>query len=376
MPKRGENIRKRKDGRWEGRYKSGINSCGKTVYSSVYGKTYHEVKEKLLTARQKCVAEDINEKKDLSFQEVLDQWRKSAKLNHKGATEAKYEYLIEKHILPELGHQKVSEITTQTLNAFAEKKLSSGKLNKSGGLSPAYVRSIMLIISSALKFAVNEQMCEALRTPVHKPSIDKRDLKILTVEEQLRLESYLTNETDETKLGILLSMYTGMRIGEICALTWTDIDLNEMVIHVRSTIVRIKNETPHAETATMLVVDKPKTRASLRDIPISSTLLPILKRLRDASSSKYVVSNSATFLSPRTYEYRYHKILKECKVAPINYHALRHTFATRCIEVGVDVKTLSEILGHADVSVTLNTYVHSSMELKRKQLEKLSSISA
>lgn len=125
-----------------------------------------------------------------------------------------------------------------------------------------------------------------------------------------------------------------------------------------------------------MIIDTPKTPASTRDIPISSALLPILASFRSHSSSKYVVSNTNTFLSPRTFEYRYHRLLEETGITPINYHALRHTFATRCIEAGVDVKSLSEMLGHANVGVTLNTYVHSSMELKRKQLEKLTTFSA
>ena len=124
-------------------------------------------------------------------------------------------------------------------------------------------------------------------------------------------------------------------------------------------------------TATRLIIDPPKTKSSLRDIPLSRQLMAVLLPLYEKRRSEYVISDKSGFVSPRTYEYRFHRVLDRCGLPSINYHALRHTFATRCIELGVDVKTLSEILGHANVSTTLNTYVHSSMERKREQLEKL-----
>lgn len=373
MPKRGEHIHKRKDGRWEGRYKSGTNEFGKTTYSSVYGKTYSEVKKKMNDISQRKLLEEVSIGRERTFREALLLWKETNKIKYKGSTEAKYDYLIERHILPELGDYKLSKITTLVLNDFMNRKLERGRLNHSGGLSHSYVRSIMFIVTTALQYAVNEQMCMPLRTHIHKPSIEKNDLRILTVEEQCCLERMLVNNIDATKLGILISLHTGIRIGEVCALSWKDIDFDNAVIHVRSTVVRVKNKNDGSSVsvATMLILDKPKTKSSLRDIPISSRLMPILVQMRNNSISSFVISNTNNFVSPRTYEYRFHKVLSECGLSSINYHALRHTFATRCIEVGVDIKTLSEILGHANISITLNTYVHSSMELKRKQLEKL-----
>lgn len=184
----------------------------------------------------------------------------------------------------------------------------------------------------------------------------------------------MIHNIDETKLGILISLNTGLRIGEVCALSWDDIDFERQIFHIRSTVARVKSMDSGVNSK--LIIDKPKTKSSLRDIPIPSKLLTILVSMKKQSKGKYVVSAENSFVSPRTYEYRYHKILDEYNIPSVNYHTLRHTFATRCIEVGVDVKTLSEILGHANVSITLNTYVHSSMELKRQQLEKLSILSA
>ncbi len=371
MSKKGENIHKRKDGRWEGRYKKGRDFQGKIIYGSVYGKTYREVREKILSTLLTDNLALSQKGRDKCFREVLSMWMENNRIRYKGATENKYQYLIDTHILPELGEVRLSQLSSHTINAFLRRKLESGRLDNYGGLSPSYVRSIMLIINSALKFASDEQMCIPLKTPIYKPTIGKNDIPILKIEQQKILEEYLISHLDFTNLGILMSLNTGLRIGEICALSWKDIDLTNHVIHVRHTIARVKNPQSKDGSASILILDTPKTTASLRDIPISSKLLPLLIQMKEKATSEFFVSENAGFISTRTYDYKYHSVLKKCNIEPVNYHALRHTFATRCIEAGVDVKSLSEILGHSNVGITLNTYVHSSMELKRNQLEKL-----
>lgn len=376
MPKRGENIRKRTDGRWEGRYKTGTNIQGRTTYRSVYGRTYKEVKEKMLTEEAQNLKNGHTVSERTTFQELLKRWLATERAVIKESTCMRYEYLIEKHILPDLGSLKVDRIDTLVLSAFMDKKLRSGRLDHCSGLSAAYVRSIMLIVDSALHFGMNEGICLPKTIRVCKPSIEKKEIPILNLDEQKKLETMLYNNPDRTKLGILLSLGTGLRIGEVCALKWEDINFTTNIIHVRATVARIKNPNPKSAQKTILIIDRPKTKASMRDIPIPSMLVPYLQNIRGQNGSGFVLSDTAEFVSPRTYEYRYHRILEDCGIPPVNYHALRHTFATRCIEVGVDVKSLSEMLGHADVSITLNTYVHSSMELKRAQIEKLTILSA
>jgi len=371
MARKGENIRKRKDGRWEGRFKRGVKENGMTDYGSVYGKSYAEVKEKLLQAKIDQKSGQDTQQRDRRFSEVLALWAQSNRIRLKGGSEQRYDYLMNAHILPELGGLKLSQITAATINTFLYEKLDHGRLNGEGGLSASYVSSIMIIVHSALSFAAAERMCPPLRTPIHKPKAEKRELKILSTEEQARLEQHTRSNLSAIGVGILLSLYTGLRIGEICALSWEDVDFDRQVIHVRHTIARVKNSAAAPQTKTRLILDEPKTRASKRVIPIPSTLLPILLSYKEISRSGFLVSDRAGFLSPRTYEYRYHRILERCGVAPINYHALRHTFASRCIAAGVDVKSLSEILGHGNAAITLNTYVHSSLDLKRTQLEKL-----
>lgn len=368
MSRRGENIRKRKDGRWEGRYIKERDFQGKAKYASVYGKSYSEVKTKLADASAgkhiQSTSADINK----NFGEILILWMNNNRIKNKGATVNKYRYLIERHLQPELGKLKMSQLSASLINSFLEKKLLSGRLDNKGGLSPAYVRSMAIIINSAIEFAVNEEICAPLKNSLYKPTSESKSLNILSPAQQKQFEKTLLNDMDETKLGIYISLHTGLRIGEICALKWSNIDLDERIIRVHATIARVPNDN---NGGSHLIIDVPKTKSSLRDIPISSVLFPILKNMKKQSVSQFVVSSQNTFTSPRTYEYRYHKILEKCSITPINYHALRHTFATRCIEAGVDIKSLSEILGHSNVSITLNTYVHSSMDLKRKQIEKL-----
>lgn len=371
MPRKGENIRKRKDGRWEGRFKRGIKEDGTIDYGSVYGKSYKEVKDKLLLAKHSQEKGLSPTNKERKFSEVLYLWEETNRIRLKGGTEQRYDYLIRTHIMPELGGLKLSQITATKVNSFLQRKLSNGRLDGTGGLSASYVGSIMIIVSSAISFAVAEQMCQPLKTPIYKPQPEKCELEILSFEEQLLIEQHIRDNLTPTNIGILISLYTGLRIGEICALSWDDIDLVNQVIHVRHTVARVKNDLKESRAKTRLIIDEPKTKASKRDIPIPSAILPALLEYRGISYSTFVVSDKATFISPRTFEYRYHRVLERCGVGSINYHALRHTFASRCIAVGVDVKSLSEILGHGDSAITLNTYVHSSIDLKRCQMEKL-----
>ncbi len=376
MSKRGENIHKRKDGRWEARYKIGRKADGKIHYGYVYAKSYGKVKEKLLRT-QSCNNNSVMKiSKSKTFADAANMWIDSNKLRLKGGTTNKYINILSSHLLPQLGGYKLSHFTSTSLNAYLSEKLKNGKLNGKGGLSPSYVNSIRIVLNAIIKFAVNEQMMSPLNNSINKPNITKPELTIFSADEQRCIEAELTRNIDYTKLGVLISLHTGLRIGEVCALKWEDIDLINKTIHVRHTISRVRNELPNAKTKTILVLDTPKTESSRRDIPISSWLYNYLILLANTTKSVYVISNTNMFVSPRTYEYRYHKILNNCKVHSVNYHALRHTFATRCIEAGVDVKSLSEILGHSNVGITLNTYVHSSMELKRSQIEKMNPTSS
>lgn len=375
MPRRGENIRKRKDGRWEGRYKNGTKKDGSARYSSVYGKTYSEVKEKLRTKKQVQYPGLCMPYTDMRFSEILQLWINSSRIKNKGATENKYLFMIERHIKPDLGNIRVSKLKASAINTFLDRKFREGRLDGTGGLSPSYIKTLSVIISSALRYAASEGLCMPLGAAVYKPPIPRKDIRILDKSTQKRLEQQLSIDMDETRLGILVALQTGMRIGEICALSWDDIDLYGRVIHIRHTIARVKGETGSGKK-TQLILDVPKTKSSIRDIPISTVLLPVLYDMKERTGSGYLVSGKAEFVSTRTFDYRYKKVLEKTEIPPLNFHSLRHTFATRCVEAGMDVKTLSELLGHSNVSITLNTYVHPSLEAKRVQMEKFCALSA
>lgn len=373
MPRRGDNIRKRKDGRWEARYTR--DDCGDDAkkYGSVYGRTYQEAKEK-----RDLIIKQGHQQKPLSgglmFKDILEAWQDSNRVRLKEASISRYQNLIDTHILPELGSKRMGKLSATEINRFLATKLEKGRLDGTGGLSTSYVRSITLVISSAIRFGAAEHLCSPLSSPITKPSPSKRELSVLSVEKQALLEQELLNNMNEDKLLIYITLYTGLRIGEACALRWEDINFDSKIIYVRQTVSRVWY-LENGKKKSKLVIGTPKTESSLRCIPICSKLYSILSKFSCQKKNGYVLPNlnDGGFISPRTFEYRYKKILKDCHLDPVNYHALRHTFATRCIERGVDIKSLSEVLGHADASITLNTYVHSSIELKRIQLEKLAS---
>lgn len=371
MSRRGENIRKRKDGRWEGRYISGKNEFGKSKYSSVYGKSYKEVKQKLLLADKK---QEIKNEYNLSLGELISLWMKNNNINHKSSTETKYKFLINTHINPEIGNIPLYTLSSSDINSFLNNKIISGRKCNGQGLSENYVKTMAIIIQSAIKYGIRENLCTPLQSPIIKPKGEKKNIEILSICEQRKLEKYLLNDTDENKLGVFLSLYAGLRVGEVCALRWDDIDFKKQIIHINSTIVRIScNE---ATRKTKLIIDKPKTKTSLRDIPIPIFICKKLMEIKQNSLSEFVISNKKGFVNPRTYEYRFHRMLNECGINQIKYHALRHTFATRCIEATGDYKSLSEMLGHSSVAITMDLYVHPSDDIKRKQIEKIASLTA
>ena len=364
MPRRGENIFKRKDNRWEGRYISNYDNNGKAVYKSVYAKTYRDTKLKLESAKEQ--SNKITENQSIkTFRDLLYYWLEFNNAKNKSSTQDKYEYMIRKHIVPSLGGVAIHKINVALINKFIDEKLQE--------LSKSYVRTMAIILKSTIQLAAKEQFISITNFDITIPVAEKSELSILQPIEQKRLESYLTSNMNCSNLGIYISLYTGLRLGEVCALKWENVDFINRIIKVRSTIVRVKNAT---DNGTHLEIGKPKTTSSSRDIPITDNLFEILKETRRISCSQFVISTSNSFVSTRTFEDRFQRILKKANIQKYNYHSLRHTFATNCVICGVDVKSLSEILGHSNVSITLNTYVHSSMDLKKKQLKKLETMIA
>ncbi len=350
MPRKGENIYKRKDGRWEGRYRVGYNDSGTAKYRSVYGKSYQEVKTKLIELKAEPVPTSSSGK--LTVKELFEEWLSAVRLKVKESTYANYRMKADKHILSEFGGLRYEQLTVQMLHSFIEKKLKFG-------LSAKYVSDIVIVFKSMAKYISRVHGFRNPLADVILPKVTKTEMKLFSENQQNQLCRHLLKNTDNTSICILLSLYTGLRIGETCGLKWEDIDFEKSILTVRRTVQRIRTGIH----GTKLIVDTPKSRSSQRTIPIPRFFMDILQKFRD-NDNYYVLSGNFKVTEPRTMQRKFKSILKKADLPSINYHALRHMFATSCIKLGFDVKTLSEILGHASVETTLNRYVHSSMERK------------
>lgn len=197
------------------------------------------------------------------------------------------------------------------------------------------------------------------------------DMRVLSVDEQHRLCDILMRDMNLTKFGVLLCMYTGIRIGEVCALKWESIDFSEGILSIRETLQRIQVMDVGACKKTKIVITEPKSKKAIRDIPLPGFVLEYAASLKHNPKAYILTGCSDRYIEPRSLQYTFKKYTQECGLTDVNYHALRHTFATRCIELGFDVKTLSELLGHSSVNITLNRYVHSSMDTKKTNMQRL-----
>ena len=372
MPRKGENIYKRKDGRWEGRYIKARTPEMKPVYGYVYAKSYREVKAKLHAAscsQIACLSEP--QSADL-FGVMAQEWMDSTRLHIKESTANKYRNLLDSYILPFCGSQPLSSFSYDYIDKHCQRLLLKG--GKSGkGLSPKTVSDTLSVIRSILKYANKRGKavpCDGTNVQIKQTH---KEMRVLSKMEQDKLCQYIISKPNTYNLGILLCLFTGLRVGEICALRWSDISFSERVIYVHQTLQRVQDKSI-SEKKTKVVISTPKSSCSIRYIPLPAALIKMLEPVR-ADPTTFVLTNSNTrFTEPRTMQNRFKAALKEAQIEPANFHALRHTFATRCIELGFDVKSLSEILGHATVNITMNRYVHPTLELKKENMKKLSSL--
>lgn len=372
MSRKGENIYKRKDGRWEGRYIKCYDGNGKAKYGYLYGKTYGGVKSKLRDVQAE-LNNGILPTKGTSpcYSEILVAWQKSTRINVKESTYMRYKHLVDRHIAPSLGKYPVNKISTQLVERFVDDKLKNGRLDGVGGLSPKTVTDMLTIVKSSMDYASYNGytvVCNLNKLSVKKK---EKEMRVLTIQEQKSLTSVLLDKTDLTKLGVLLSLYTGIRIGELCALRWENLSIDSKTLKVRETMQRIPSAEVSEKAKTRVIITEPKSKCSNRDIPLPDFLLDIVKAHQAAPKAFFLTGERNTFIEPRTMQNCFQRYVKESGIAKANYHALRHTFATRCVEAGFEIKSLSEILGHANVNITLNRYVHSSFDLKCDNMNKL-----
>lgn len=301
--------------------------------------------------------------KEKTINQITEEWKEEKKKYVKKSTYAAYQLLIQNHIKPYFGD--LYEVNEEKVQQFVFDKLDAG-------LSEKTIRDIIIVLKMILKFGIKNRYLEYAQIDAKFPSKqEKKDLDVLSKADQKKFMEHLRNNFTFKNLGIFICLSTGMRIGEICGLRWCDVDTVEGVIKVRHTLQRIyiiEGETRHTE----LLLDTPKTANSVRDIPMSSELLKMLKSLNKVvNENYYVISNDIKPIEPRTYRNYYKKLCKQLDIPELKFHGLRHSFATRCIESKADYKTVSVLLGHSNISTTLNLYVHPNKEQKKKTIDKM-----
>lgn len=376
MSRTGENIYKRKDGRWEGRYIKEREISGKAVYGYVYAKSYRDVKEKLTqvkTSSEKTKSPYfIHEKKDNTFYAVASEWLNTVRSQIKESTYRKYDNMLSSYILPVFGKIQLEQLSDSYLQNFRDRLLKAGG-SKKKGLSSKTVSDVLSVVKNILQFAADKGYFLLFDGKSVSVKQNPSPMRVLSLQEQQALCQYLINDFNTYNRGIMLCLFTGIRIGELCALKWEDISLTEKTIYIHSTMQRIQNSAGMTPK-TKIIVTTPKSKCSIRHIPLHDELVRLLSFDSSIHSGYFLTNSEEKYVEPRTMQYRFKIALKKSSIAYINFHSLRHTFATRCIENGFDVKSLSEILGHANVNITMNRYVHPSMELKRENMRKLSSL--
>lgn len=298
-----------------------------------------------------------------TFSEIVSLWKADKKQYIKKSSFSAYALLVENHLLPVFkGKQHFEEAEIQT---FVFQKLEQG-------LSQKTIKDILIVLKMVLKFGAKNKWIEYQPFDIQFPTErEKQTIEVLSRTHQKKVMQYIQEHFTFRNLGVYICLCSGMRIGEICALTWEDVDTDSGVIKIRRTIQRIYT-IDEGGRKTELILDTPKTTNSIREIPMSRDLLRMLKPIKKiVNSSFFVLTNDAKPTEPRTYRTYYKNLMKELGLPQLKFHGLRHSFATRCIESKCDYKTVSVLLGHSNISTTLNLYVHPNLEQKKKAIDQM-----
>lgn len=353
--RRGENIYRRKDKRWEGRYPKGKKANGKTKYGSVYGKTLKEVREKLYPLKLKYqIIQNIQGEATISFNEWGYQWLQEVRSSVKRSTYANYEHKLMNYVLDLLGEYGLNELD----EAAAEALLNSLEKRR---LKPSTIHAIFRITKQCINLAIRKKMIkENPFALVQLPKVVKNRNQALTKQEQKRLETAALSAEKGKGVPTLLALHAGLRIGEISALSWEDIDFENNLIHVHSTFQRVFSLLE--DNKTELTYTSSKTASSTRSIPMSRMLKQVLLQHKQDSTGKFVLTSKNQPSEPRLLTYHFHKIREMAQLSTTHFHQLRHTFATRCLESHGDIVSVSALMGHSSTQMTLDTYAGALME--------------
>lgn len=299
----------------------------------------------------------------MTIRVIADLWKETKRPYVKRSTFAAYMLTLENHLLPFFGN--MTELNEESVQSFVLEKLNAG-------LSIKTVKDMLIVLKMIMKHGVKNKWINHAEWDIKYPtSATSSSIEVLTIANHKKILDYVRDNFSFRALGIYLCLTTGLRIGEICALRWDDINTQTGTLHVRRTIERIyiiDGEKKHTE----LVINDPKTVNSIREIPLSAKALSLIKPLmKVVNPNFYILSNDSKPIEPRTYRAYYKRLMKSLNIPPIKFHGLRHSFATRCIESNCDYKTVSVLLGHSDISTTLNLYVHPNIEQKKRCISKM-----
>lgn len=307
----------------------------------------------------------LSKKIQFPFSVCCEQWLSGRRCCVKESTFIKYRTILDKHVLPRLGLCCPSNFSTEFFDEYTEELLLQDNL------SPKTVHDILAVLHGILKYAAEKHPDIFPFCQIRYPKVAKKEMRVLSQDEQNRFVTFLLQNMDSCKFGVLLALLTGLRIGEICALRWNCVSEKDKAIHIKKTLQRLCSADTADAQKTKVVIGPPKSDTSIRTIPLTNNLAELCRKMKSHSAAVYVLTGTEAYMEPRTLQYRLKKYTEACALHDVHFHTLRHTFATNAVEAGFEVKSLSEILGHASIKITLDRYVHASLALKRKNMEKL-----
>lgn len=306
--------------------------------------------------------------KKILYKDWIYTWLLEKKDYIKESTYANYSNNIFNHIIPKLGNYYLNELNHKVIQDFLLELSKNGRKDNNGGLAEKTIKDITIIIKGSIKKGINEDKIKHIELTFNYPKDNKENkLYVLTKREQNKITNYVLENINSRNIGLLISLYSGIRIGELCALKWEDVDFKKNCLTINKTIQRVYIKDKN-KNISKVIITTPKTKNANREIPINKDFLEILKKVK-SDKKHYVLTGNEKYIEPRTYRKYFNKVLDELKIKHFNFHSLRHTFATNCISLGVDYKTVSELLGHANVNITLNLYVHPRYSQKKKCID-------
>ena len=306
--------------------------------------------------------------KKILYKDWIYTWLLQKKDYIKESTYANYSNNIFNHIIPKLGNYYLNELNHKVIQDFLLELSKNGRKDNTGGLAEKTIKDITIIIKGSIKKGINEDKIKHIELTFNYPKDNKENkLYVLTKREQSKITNYVLENINSRNIGLLISLYSGIRIGELCALRWEDVDFKKNCLTINKTIQRVYIKDKN-KNISKVIITTPKTKNANREIPINKDFLEILKKVK-SDKEHYILTGNEKYIEPRTYRKYFNKVLDELKIKHFNFHSLRHTFATNCISLGVDYKTVSELLGHANVNITLNLYVHPRYSQKKKCID-------